>query len=80
MFDHGRGGDGWAQWHAAGADAAAVASDPVPAHVRDERIVELRREGWSLAQIGAELSMTKGGVSRALERIYDGRPGQQPRG
>jgi hypothetical protein len=80
LLDHGRGGDAWAQWLAAGADAAAVASDPVPGHVRDDRVVELRRDGWTLAQIGAELGMTKGGVSRALERIYDGRPGQQPRG
>ena len=80
LFDHAHGGDGWAQWLAAGADTAAVAFDPVPAHVRDSRIVELRCAGWTLAQIGAELGMTKGGVSRALERIYDGRPGQQPRG
>jgi hypothetical protein len=71
LFDHGRGGDGWAQWLAAGADAAVVASYPMPAHVRDERIVELRGKGWTLAHIGAELGMTKGGVSRALLRLSE---------
>ena len=80
LFDHGRGGDAWREWLHAGQEPVPVAGDPMPAHVRDGRIVELRREGWSLAQIADALSMTKGGVSRALDRIYDGRPGQQPRG
>jgi lambda repressor-like predicted transcriptional regulator len=60
--------------------SVSALAEPMPAHVRDDRIVEFRSEGWSLAAIGAEVGMTKGAVSRALERIYDGRPGQQPRG
>ena len=36
----------------AGREPVPVSGDPAPAHVRDDRIVELRREGWSLAQIG----------------------------
>jgi hypothetical protein len=43
------------------------------------RIVALRREGFTLAQIGDEVDTSRGAVSRALERIAAGRPGQQPR-
>jgi hypothetical protein len=60
----------------AGADPAPVSTQEMPAHVRDDRIVELRREGWTLQQIGDDVGMSKGAVSRALERIYAGRPGQ----
>jgi hypothetical protein len=80
LFDHGRGGDAWTAWLHAGRSPVKVAAEPVPAHVRDERIIELRREGWTLQQIGDDVGMSKGAVSRALERIYSGRPGQQPRG
>jgi transcriptional regulator with XRE-family HTH domain len=80
LFDHGRGGDAWRQWMDAGPDPVPVAGEPMAAHVRDERMVELRRDGWTLQQIADALNMTKGGVSRAIERVYHRRPGQQPRG
>ncbi len=47
--------EGWREWLGAGSVPAATAGDPVPAHVRDARIVELRREGWTLEAIGAEV-------------------------
>jgi AraC-like DNA-binding protein len=37
--------------------------------IRDKRIVELRREGWTLADIAAAVHMSEGGVSRALQRL-----------
>jgi len=46
------------------------------AQERDKRIVALRRAGWTLAQIGADVGMGKQGVSDALKRIASGRPGR----
>jgi hypothetical protein len=44
----------------------------MPAHVRDERILKLRRLGWTHARIGKAVGMTESGVRRALERIRAG--------
>jgi DNA-binding Lrp family transcriptional regulator len=40
-------------------------------HVRDGRIVELRRQGWTLAAIVDAVGMSEGGVSRAVRRLED---------
>lgn len=43
---------------------------PVPNAMRDARIVELRRSGWTLAAIAEEVGMSsKAAVSQALSRI-----------
>ncbi len=47
---------------------------------RDEKIVELRRRGWKLKQIAAVTNMSTSGVSDALKRIAEGRPGRDARG
>lgn len=44
----------------------------LPAHVRDEQIVQLKRRGWSNAKIGRAVGMTESGVRRAWERIRSG--------
>jgi hypothetical protein len=41
----------------------------VPNSMRDARIVELRRSGWTQVAIAAEVGMTQAGVSQALSRI-----------
>lgn len=38
---------------------------------RDKRIVELRRQGYTLARIGREVGMSKNGVMQALRRVSD---------
>jgi len=43
-------------------------------------IVRLRRMGWSQTKIGRRLGLTQQGVSKALLRIAEGRPGTGPRG
>ena len=43
--------------------------EAMPAHVRDNRIVALRAEGWTLADIGSAVNMSEGGVSRGLVAI-----------
>jgi hypothetical protein len=43
---------------------------PVPNSMRDARIVELRRSGWTLAAIATEVGLSsKAAVSQALSRI-----------
>ena len=44
----------------------------IPPHVRDERIVKLRRLGWTYARIGEDVGMDESGVRRAIQRIRDG--------
>ena len=48
----------------------------LPAHVRDERILKLRKLGWTYKRIGAAVGMDESGVRRALQRIKDGGFGQ----
>ena len=43
---------------------------PVTRMRRDERILELALERWSQRQIAAEVGLTQGGVSKALQRIF----------
>ena len=53
----------------------------LPAHVRDERILKLRRLGWTYARIAKAVGMDESGVRRALQRIRSGGfgEGQAPR-
>jgi hypothetical protein len=44
----------------------------MPAHVRDEKILKLRRLGWTYKRIGAQVGMSASGVKRAVERIQMG--------
>lgn len=46
---------------------------------RDRRILELRRKGYTYAQIGKALGLSKTGVRYALIRIAQGREGRAPR-
>jgi hypothetical protein len=47
---------------------------------RDAKIVELYGKGWSLRRIARVVGMrSPGSVSRALNRISEGRPGRDPR-
>lgn len=39
---------------------------------RDRLIVKLRAQNWTLEQIARRVGMSRGGVSRALERIKNG--------
>lgn len=43
---------------------------------RDAQIVKLSGQGWSAAQIGKAVGMTRRGVEMALARIAQGRPGR----
>ena len=36
---------------------------------RERLVAELRAKGWSLSQIGARVGMSRGGVSRVLDRL-----------
>lgn len=63
-FDGLGGGVKWFRWllREAGADDPSPSeAAPSPRHVRDARIVELRRDGWMLAEIAADVGMTEGG-------------------
>jgi hypothetical protein len=44
----------------------------MPAHVRDEKILKLRRLGWTYKRIGQVVGMSESGVQRAMERIRAG--------
>jgi hypothetical protein len=44
----------------------------LPAHVRDEKILQLKRLGWTHARIGKAVGMSESGVRRALARIRAG--------
>jgi hypothetical protein len=44
----------------------------MPAHVRDEKILRLRRLGWTYKRIGKAVGMSESGVVRAMQRIRDG--------
>jgi hypothetical protein len=46
---------------------------------RDQKIVELRKRGFTYRQIAGQVGMTPGGVLRALRRIGEGLPGADPR-
>jgi hypothetical protein len=54
--------------------------DDMVAPERDALIVRLRCEGWSQAQDARRLALLQQGVSRALQRISEGRLGRDPRG
>ena len=43
---------------------------PVTRLRRDERILDLALERWSQRQIAADVGLTQGGVSKALQRIF----------
>jgi len=43
-----------------------------PAQVRDDKILRLRRLGWTYKRIGKAVGMSESGVSRAIERIRGG--------
>jgi AraC-like DNA-binding protein len=67
-------------WTSGDSGVAAPVSGAVPefpnggrmsTHVRDRRISELRRQGWTLAAIADTVGMTEGGVSRALQRLSE---------
>lgn len=55
---------------------ALLKSRPVPAHVRNERIVQLRQE--TLQQIGDEMGMSQGAVAGVgalcMRRVRDSSP------
>jgi lambda repressor-like predicted transcriptional regulator len=51
----------------------------MPADQRDRLIVALRRKGWTLRKIAHHLNMSKSGVASSLQRIAEGRPGNDPR-
>jgi transcriptional regulator len=53
--------------------------DDMVAPKRDALIVRLRRKGWSQAKIARRLGHTQQGVSKALQRIAEGRLGRDPR-
>jgi DNA-binding NarL/FixJ family response regulator len=46
---------------------------------RDAEIVRLHKAGWTRRRIAARLGMSQGGITYALERIAEGRPGNDPR-
>jgi hypothetical protein len=52
---------------------------PANGYEKDKLIVDLRQQGWPLKHIGAKVGMSVSGVSRALTRIGDGRPGRDSR-
>jgi transcriptional regulator len=54
--------------------------DDMVAPERDALIFRLRRKGWSQAQDARRLGDTQQGVSKALQRIAEGRLGRGPRG
>jgi hypothetical protein len=69
LFDAGRGEAVFTAWLYEGA-GEPVPGGPVPDSVRDARIVELRRSGWTLAAIAEEVGLSsKAAVSNALSRI-----------
>ena len=53
--------------------------EPMPAYQRDRLIVALRRKGWTLRTIAHHPNMSKSGVANSLQRIAEGRPGNDPR-
>lgn len=76
MFDHGRGGEVFAQWcwcddpgSRPGVGQQQVEDEPLPLSVRDERIIELRRDGLTQLEIAEQLSMTQAGVGKAITRL-----------
>ena len=48
----------------------------IPPLERDKLILQLRRAGWSYKRIAARVGMSESGVSRALDRIREGRFGE----
>jgi transcriptional regulator len=54
--------------------------DDMVAPERDALIVRSQRKGWPQAKIARRLGPTHQGVSEALQRIAEGRPGRDPRG
>ena len=54
--------------------------DDMVAPERDALIIRLRCKGWSQAQDAHRLALLQQGVSRALQRIAEGRLGRDPRG
>jgi DNA-binding MarR family transcriptional regulator len=52
--------------------------DDMVAPERDALIVRSRRKGWSPTKIARRLGLTQQGVSKALQRIAESRPGRDP--
>ena len=73
----GRAPHGWI--HAGEQVPAALATEPMPRHVRDQRIVELRRAGWPLREIANALGMSESCVSQAITRIANEESPEQRR-
>ena len=48
----------------------------IPAQERDRLILQMRRRGFTYAQIGQRVGMSESGVRRALQRIREGRFGE----
>lgn len=70
LFDSGRGQAAFTSWlRPAGEVVSAGAAEPAPRHVRDQRIIELRRDGATLAEIATEVGLTEGAVSRVITRV-----------
>jgi hypothetical protein len=46
---------------------------------RDEKILEMRRRGYSYRAIGKAVGMSPNGVMHSLRRISEGRPGRNSR-
>jgi hypothetical protein len=44
----------------------------MPAHVRDKKIIQLRRQGWTYKRIGRAVGLSPSGVKRAVDRIREG--------
>jgi hypothetical protein len=53
--------------------------EPMNGFEKDTMIADLREQGWPLRHISAKVGMSVSGVSRALTRIGDGRPGRDSR-
>jgi hypothetical protein len=49
------------------------------AGTRDRKIIELRSRGYTYAQIGKAVGLSKTGVRAALIRIAQGKEGRPPR-
>jgi predicted transcriptional regulator len=53
--------------------------DSLPSLERDRLIVKWTKQGYSQKRIAVTLGLTQQGVSKALRRISEGRPGRDPR-